>query len=63
MKAFLAALQLLPEIWGMFKYIVKSIEDGVDQAILKKKLNAVTKAFKNPDKRKAAKELDDAFKS
>ncbi len=62
MASFLKVLGLIPEIWAIFKKLVASVESGVDQAVLRKRLKAVTKAFDNQDRRKAAKDLDDVFK-
>ena len=55
-------IAFLPELIGLIKSLHEGAVRGIDHAVLKSRLKAIDKAFAHPDKRRAAKELNDAFK-
>ena len=55
-------LTFLPELINLVKKLNAGIDAGIEHAVLKSRLKAIDKAFSHPDKRRAARELNDAFK-
>jgi len=63
MSTFAALIKVLPEIISLTREVISQIKAGVEYIQIKRKLKAVEKSFANPDKRKAAEELDDVFRN
>lgn len=62
MAAFLNLLALIPELFSLAKLLVLKIEQGATLLQVKSELKRISAAFDNPDRRKAAEELDDVFR-
>ena len=62
MAAFLNFLALIPDLLALAKFLVQKIEDGATLIQVKSELKRISAAFDNPDRRKAAEELDNVFR-
>jgi hypothetical protein len=63
MTTFITLVKVLPELISFIRELVLAVKSGVEIIQIKRKLKAIEKTFANPDKRKAAEELDDIFRS
>lgn len=52
----------LPELINLVKKLHEGAVNGISHAVLKSRLKAIDKAFGHQDKRRVARELNDAFK-
>lgn len=62
MAAFLNFLALIPDLLALAKMLVQKIQDGATLMQVKSDLKRISAAFDNPDRRKAAQDLDDVFR-
>ncbi len=56
-------LTFMPELVSLVKGLHEGAQRGISHAVLKSRLKAIDKAFSHPDKRRAARELNNAFKN
>ena len=61
MKAFLVLIEFIPEFVSIVKAVFSLIQTGVTKIQIRAQLKAIEKAVANPDRRQAAKEMDDIF--
>lgn len=54
--------QFLPELIGLIKALNNGVNAGIDRAVLSARIKTIEKAFGHKDRRRAARELNDAFK-
>lgn len=54
--------KFLPEFFDMLKAIVKLSQDGIEDAVIRRRFKKIGKSFKRKDRVKAAQELNDVFK-
>lgn len=62
MAAFLNFLALIPDLLALAKFLIQKIEEGATLLEVKSELKRISQAFDNPDRRKAAEQLDDVFR-
>jgi Mn-dependent DtxR family transcriptional regulator len=64
--SFMAILKtiftFLPELIGLVKKLHEGVSNGISHAVLRSRLKAIDKAFGHQDRRRAARELNNAFK-
>lgn len=51
-----------PELISFIRLIKSKIEEGVTDAQIKRDMRKITKAFENPNRQEAARELDEIFR-
>jgi len=56
-------LKYLPELVALIKTLAQKGENAVEEAVIRKRLTAITEAFSNPDRAQAARGLNDAFRT
>jgi len=54
--------QYLPELIALVKSIINMTNSGIEEVVIKRRLKKIDKAFNNPNRVEAARELNDAFK-
>lgn len=59
---FITFLKLLPELIGLVKTLMTMIDRGVTILEVKSRVNSISKALDNPDRREAARQLNDVFR-
>ena len=56
-------LKYLPELVALIKTLAQKGENAVEEAVIRKRLTAITEAFSNTDRAQAARGLNDAFRT
>ena len=56
------AIKYLPELIDLIKYIQEQIQQGVEDALIRKKIRQITAAFALTDRPAAARGLNDVFR-
>lgn len=61
MATFLAIIRILPELVGLIKSLVASVERGIDIAVIKHKLSSLSEAIDEANKSKNTSRLERLF--